>query len=92
MHMRMYAILLNNPSKTVSKNIEQKYKKPSAHKINDTIYLVRTADLASDISKKVGLDGKNEEKPLGLVARLNSTRAGYNLSDLWEWFDIGEER
>ena len=90
--MRKYAILLNEPTKSVSDKIEELFEKPLHHKVNSTTYLVRSSKVAKDIAVSVGLrDSESESPPSGVVVRLNSAYSGYNDMSLWEWFRLEED-
>ncbi len=52
----------------------------------NTVYLVRSEELSSDVAAKVGIKS-DPQLATGAVFKLNHAYSGYTKKTLWEWLD-----
>ncbi len=55
--------------------------------LGDSLVLVRTEKIVSDVAKEAGVSSGDGEPVVGAVFKLNRVFAGYYQSDLRDWLD-----
>ncbi len=85
----LHTIILQKPSVGTEKRILEAY--PTAFKVNEQTFLVRTDKVSSQIREAIGIgEPEGGETVLGVVFKLNGTYSGCADTSLWEWLKIEE--
>ena len=84
---RTYAVHLETGTVRAVEKLKAAY---SFHQLSPTLFLVRTADLASTVSETLGIDGEQSDGEGGIVLKLNDVYAGYYYQDTWDWLGLDE--
>lgn len=87
--MEVFAVVLNEEDKDACSRIEKMY--PQNYRLSDSCVLIASKSstsivTAASISEHIKMT--SEDAPddfLGLVLELNSSYAGRNYKDLWQW-------
>ena len=81
--MNVFAVVFTDPSPQAAEPLLEAF--PGAYElVPQTVYLVRSDQLSSDIAQRVGI--KTEDRvSRGAVFKLNHAYSGYTSRSLWEW-------
>ena len=92
MAKRVFAIVLNEPNQTFSESLKLRF--PDSYKYSPTFFLVRPAlpMLSKDVAKTAALKAQGyDNRPSGVVYKLNAGYWGYASKTLWEWLDASDD-
>ena len=85
--MNTFAVMPREPDARTRDGLNEKYESTNVYRINDVTFLVRTKQLAEDVSRAAGIKGFIS----GVVFKLNRSYAGHASRSLWEWLREDEE-
>lgn len=88
--MNTFAVMPREPDARTRDGLNEKYESTNVYRINDVTFLVRTKQLAEDVSRAAGIKGE-ERFISGVVFKLNRSYAGHASRSLWEWLREDEE-
>ena len=88
--MYMFTVLLKERNSSFEETIERHYPGVFHYKLNDCVYFIKSDELTSDISKKLGISA--EGGITGVVLRQTPARAGWADPSVWEWIILAESK
>ncbi|MYA65431.1 MAG: hypothetical protein F4139_14210 [Gemmatimonadetes bacterium] len=88
--MNAFAVMIQDPEAPTYDRLNQKYDPANVYRVNKMTFLVRTKQLAEDVSVVAGIKG-DERFVSGVVFKLNRYYAGYASRSLWEWLQEDEK-
>jgi hypothetical protein len=87
--MNTFAVMIQAPEVRTIESLHDKYEPDNVYRINATTFLVRTKQLAENVSVAAGIKGE-ERFVSGVVFKLNRSYAGHAARSLWEWLKEDE--
>ena len=80
--VRTHAVFFSDANEAAVARLNGAYS--SVYQLSETLFLVKTSDLASRVAERVGIKGSDRLVP-GVVLKLNDAYSGYFKGDLWDW-------
>ena len=81
--MNVFAIVFTESGKVGADRVRELYRN-RYELVDDTVFLVRSDELSSDVAVKVGIKS-SPRLAEGAVLKLNDAYSGYTERTLWEW-------
>ena len=80
--VRTHAVYFGKANEAAVSRLRATYD--NVYELSDTLFLVKTSDLAGRVAEKVRIKGAERVVP-GVVFKLNEAYSGYFKGDLWDW-------